>query len=218
MRLISGHRRLRILRRNRKLLHLKLPVEIADGILKAIFKRDGDVKRNVKLDVSSGIDGSEVNPVRKLCRLIGRRRKQIRITVLPDCQHQSGEKFLRAFLCAERAHIHLDLDIFRDIIIDCDLLRQGVAGHDVFEIRKQVGRRILTAGCKDKILCIAVIGHRAVCKSRQRAGQKHDCQKQQGKGFSYHVFHSPVTPAFVIVPLSSSTTCHFPCTTAAGED
>ena len=60
-------------------------------------------------------------------------------------------------LRAERAQIYPDLEIIFDAVVDRDLLRDGISGHQPLEIRKQIGRGIFAAGDKNKLLCVSVI-------------------------------------------------------------
>lgn len=185
--------RLGIVRRNRQLLNLELPIQVTDRILK-IRQCGRNVQGHIQVDHAAGVNGSQIYPIRQLRRLVGRRLKQIGLTVLANPQTQLGQERLRALLCTKGSHIQLDLDILLRIIADRDLLCDGISGHHILEIGEKIRRRIAAARRKKEGAGISGIRNRAIRKSRHRAAQEDEHHQRQARKSLPKRRHYALTP------------------------
>ena len=132
-----------------------LNCQIANTGLEVVAHGQGDVQGHGELQIAAGGDGSQLRPIRQLCRLVGGRIEKGGGGSL----HRQGhlrEKFLGTGLGSQRAQVQPHPMVA--VVSQAQGLGQPVAGHDALKVREQVGGGIVAAGKEHEALSVAVIG------------------------------------------------------------
>ena len=96
-----------------ELLNLELPIEVADGLLKLVAHLERNAQSNIELDIGTGLESAEADPVLEGRLLIGRCVKEHGLAILPDSEIHLLEEFYRSLVSTEGTNIEQRLNIWK---------------------------------------------------------------------------------------------------------